>query len=676
MLRKSVTLLLVAMCTYALAMGQDKSPASFGKVSPKDFKTTRYELDTSAGAAIISDVGSSAFESGNEWFIQVYKRYKRVHILKKSGYDVANVTIHLYMDGNDEEKIASLKAVTYNLEDGKVVETKLENKAVFTDKIDKHNIIKKFTFPAVKEGSIIEYSYTINSEFPYRLRPWAFQDENFPVLWSEYEISLPEYYEYIFLSQGYNPFHIKDSENSRQTFNFRMNADGAYGSSSQRTESVSVTPGITRHRWVVKDVAPLKEENYVTTLDNHINFIEFQLSALRYPNEQVRPVMSTWAKLTEELTKDESFGGQLDKSNNFFSDKVGELIKGAASDKDKAVNIYDWVRDNFICTDYSAVYTDQTLKTTFTKKSGSVAEINLLLVAMLRQAKVQAVPVLLSTRSHGKMYPLYPIRSKMNYVVVNVKIDGEEYNMDATRPFLGFGKLHTSSYNGFARKVNETADMLTFDADSLKEMSVTGIFIAKDDAGKLTGHFQQQATYFESYELRAKVKEKGEEAYFKELSKGFLSDIELRNGKLEQLKDYTKPVVIEYDFTLPDNDEGGMIYLNPMFSQGLKANPFKSAERKYPVEMPYVPDINYTLSMQLPEGYTIEDIPKSTIVKYNDGEGIFQYIVGKQENMLQLRCRVKLGRAQYAPEEYEHLRTFFDMIVKKQAEQIVIKKKK
>ena len=108
----------------------------------------------------------------------------------------------------------------------------------------------------------------------------------------------------------------------------------------------------------MKDVAPLKEENYVTTLDNHINSIEFQLSALRYPNEPVKPVMSTWPTLTEELIKDESFGGQLDKNNNFLSDKVGELTKGAATDKDKAVNIYDWVRDNFICTDYSAVYTD------------------------------------------------------------------------------------------------------------------------------------------------------------------------------------------------------------------------------------------------------------------------------------------------------------------------------
>lgn len=675
MLRKSVTLLLGIMCTYALTMGQDKSPARFGKVSPEDFKTTRYELDTSAGAAIIADIGSSSFESGNEWFIQVFKHYKRVHILKKSGYDEANVSIYLYMEGTDEERVTNLKAVTYNLENGKVVETKLEAKAVFTDKLDKNNIIKKFTLPAVKEGSIIEYSYSISSEFPYRLRPWAFQDENFPVLWSEYEISLPEYYEYIFLSQGYNAFHIKDSENSRKTFNFRMSASGAYGGGSQRSEAVSVTPGITRHRWVIKDVAPLKEENYVTTLGNHISYIEFQLSALRYPESPVRPILSTWPKLTEELIKDENYGGQLSKNNNFLSDQVEELTKGTTSLKEKAVNIYNWVRDNFTCTDYSAFYADQTLKTTFTKKSGSVAEVNLLLVAMLRHAGLDATPVLLSSRSHGKAYPLYPIRSKFNYTIVNLKIDEQEYNMDATRPFLGFGKLHTSSYNGHARKINEAAEAMSFEADSLKEQNVTGIFVSSNGKGGLSGHFQQQATYFESYELRAKVKEKGEEAYFKEVAKGFLSDIELKNGKLDQLKDYTKPVIIDYDFTLNESDEGGMIYLNPMFSEALKANPFKSAVRKYPVEMPYVPDVNYTLSMQLPEGYTVEDMPKSAIVHYNDGEGIFQYIIGKQDNMLQLRCRVKLARALYAPEEYEHLRAFFDMIVKKQAEQIVIKKK-
>ena len=132
---------------------------------------------------------------------------------------------------------------------------------------------------------------------------------------------------------------------------------------------------------------------------------------------------------------------------------------------------------------------------------------------------------------------------------------------------------------------------------------------------------------------------------------------------------------MEYDFKLTASDEGGMLYLHPMFSESLRSNPFKSAVRTYPVEMPSVRDINYTLSFMVPDTYTIEEVPKSAIVKYNDGEGIFQYIVGQQGNLIQLRSRVRLSRALYAPEEYDSLRQFFDMVVKKQAEQIVLKKK-
>lgn len=216
---------------------------------------------------------------------------------------------------------------------------------------------------------------------------------------------------------------------------------------------------------------------------------------------------------------------------------------------------------------------------------------------------------------------------------------------------------------------------ISLEADSLKENRVTGIFIAPDDKGGLAGHFQQQATYFESYDLRAKVKEKGEENFFKDIAKGFTADIDLKNGKIEKLNEYAEPVILEYDFTLSSDDDNGMIYLHPMFSESIRSNPFKSAERRYPVEMPAVPDANFTLSIQLPDNYTVEEIPKSTIVRYNDGEGLFQFLVQHTDNIIQLRSRVKLSRAYYEPEEYNSLREFYDVIVKKHAEQIVLKKK-
>ncbi|MEI9910647.1 MAG: hypothetical protein WDO71_13805 [Bacteroidota bacterium] len=130
-------------------MPQEKSPVKFGKVSPEDFKTNVYSIDSSASAVIIADIGSTEMEGNRKaGFSLIFKNYRRVHILKKSGYDIGDVSIPIYTVGDAEEELVSLKAVTYNLENGKVVETKLETKsAVFKDKINKSIVVKKIHFP-------------------------------------------------------------------------------------------------------------------------------------------------------------------------------------------------------------------------------------------------------------------------------------------------------------------------------------------------------------------------------------------------------------------------------------------------------------------------------------------------------------------------------------------------
>ena len=158
---------IILLTFSSLLTAQTKTNSKFGAVSEKDFATKIYSIDSNANAVVIADIGSSSIEgNAKSWFSLVHKHYKRVHILNKNGYDIANVSIPIYVDGIDEEKLEKLKAVTYNLENGKVVETKLDVKEnVFKDKIDKNRSVKKFTFPNVKEGSIIEYEYTIVSDY-------------------------------------------------------------------------------------------------------------------------------------------------------------------------------------------------------------------------------------------------------------------------------------------------------------------------------------------------------------------------------------------------------------------------------------------------------------------------------------------------------------------------------
>ena len=206
----SLFLLLLTACTFHIS-AQDRSKTKFGKVTPEDFAPKAYSIDSGASAVIIADIGSTEMKGNQKGsFSLEFKNFRRAHILNKNGYDIANVEIGIYTDGRAEEDLSGLKAVTYNLENGKVVETKLDMKsAVFKDVINKNLVIKKFTFPNIKEGSIIEYQYTLNSDFIFNLQPWSFQGD-YPRLWSEYNVSVPEFYYYVTLAQGYQPFFVKE----------------------------------------------------------------------------------------------------------------------------------------------------------------------------------------------------------------------------------------------------------------------------------------------------------------------------------------------------------------------------------------------------------------------------------------------------------------------------------
>ncbi|HKB43797.1 MAG TPA: DUF3858 domain-containing protein, partial [Chitinophagaceae bacterium] len=146
--------------------------------------------------------------------------------------------------------------------------------------------------------------------------------------------------------------------------------------------------------------------------------------------------------------------------------------------------------------------------------------------------------------------------------------------------------------------------------------------------------------------------------------------------RIDSLDNLEESIGIAYNFKLNQEKED-IMYINPMFGEGYKKNPFKSAERFYPVEMPYTMDETYIFNMIIPEGYVLDELPQSIIIKLNEeGDGRFEYRISEAEGTISMRSRIELKRTYYAPDEYEMLREFFDLIVKKHNEQIVLKKKK
>jgi hypothetical protein len=679
-MRLKLFLPLLLPCLFFISVNgqdKDKSPVvKYGKISPSDFVITSPLIDTNANAVTLFDVGSSGFEGNTDgWFSIITKRHCRIKILNKNGFDAADIIIRLYKAdnvGGGEEKVTDLKGATYNLENGNIVTTKLESKSVFTETVDRYRTKKKFTFPELKEGSIIEFSYTISSDFLFTIQPWIFQNQ-YPCIWSEYETSIPDFFNYAIIPQGsLNYFLSKNEDGREEDFNIidRRQMGGTFGKSDRYT----IKGRLQNHKWIMKDIPGMKAESFTTTIKNYIARIEFQLSQYRFPNTLPKSIMSTWPVINAELLGHEHLGAPINRPNEWLNDEMKPIIEGAKNKSEVAYKIYEYVRDNFVTKSEGILLSEGTsLKDVFKKKNGCVADINLLLITMLRHEGIPAHPVILSTRENGITHPLYPLMDRFNYLICQAEINDRIVYLDATEPNLGFGMLPISCFNGSARVISKTPSEIILTSDSVRENKTTTIFITNDDKGKPIGSYTSTLGNYASLDLRNELAKTQKDVYFKTLAASYPSEIKVENLIIDSLKKYEAPVGISYDLKLNLGD-ADILYLNPMLNQGVKKNPFKSSQRLYPIEMPYVPNETFILNMEIPKGYKVEELPKSIRLRLNSEDGMFEYIISEQDHHIQLQCRLVLSKAYYQTEDYQTLRDFYTAVIKQESEQIVFKK--
>jgi hypothetical protein len=483
-----------------------QSAPKFGKVDDEEVKMTSYSKYPEASAVVLMDYGRTYFKySESTGFQMVFVHYKKTKILRKDAYKLGDVEIPLYYISADQrEKVSDLKGFTYNYQDGKVEKIKLEKDAIFDTKESKNWQYKKFAMPNVKEGSVIEYQYEIISDLFFNLPVWKFQDF-YPTVHSEFVTEIPEYFNYVSNSQSYMPFteHKKDEKTGSITFTFKERSEGNV--TRTNTEYHKLDYRVNINRWTMKDVPAFKNEKFITSYRDCINLIEFQLASIQYPQQPIKPVMDSWEKLVENLFKNESYGGYMDK-RSAIKDIVAKLVAEKPIAKDKMNAIYDYVKNNIKYNDDDGIYTELKMKDVLEKKTGGSAEINLLLIAMLKEAGLEAYPILLSTRNHGKINTNYPILSKFNYSIAYVTFDEEEYLLDATDPMRPINMLPSyalSEVGLLMTKEGKFGWVNLLNRYKSTEMIYTKLDLLPD--GTIKGEINQTLTGYAALDARKKI---------------------------------------------------------------------------------------------------------------------------------------------------------------------------
>lgn len=638
-----------------------KKEFKFGKIDPAEFQTKSFGKDTAAAAIKLFDVGDCYFEfNENSGFKYVYQRHIRYKILTKAGYDLANYKIGLFKsNGSAKEDLQNMEAATYNLVDGKIVTNKITKDAKFSEEFNKNYTYKKFTLPNVKEESIIEFKYTIKSDFIFNLRGWNFQDE-VPTLYTEYSVTIPQYLIYKRNFGGY----LTVNKNKHLEIN------------------TTYVPGLTSiasyDKYFLENVPALKDEPFITTLEDYVPSLEFELQGTNFPNETYKDFNSTWPKITRELVDDENFG-QFVNRNSYAKTILPNILKG---EKDTLICtrlIYDYVKNNIKWNDEVRKYATSTNpKVVFEKKTGSSADINLCLLNLLKEAHINAYPLLLSTRDNG-MHPGYPMISKFNSVVVNVVIGNKNMLLDAVDKDLPLGMVsyNNLSHEGLVIDLDNIAARWINTEPKMGNEKTLNYILNLDKEHKLSGKITQYSMGYAALNLRDKYKTTNNETEFIKDFKKEKIGLELSNYKITNTDNLDELLTESMDVVIEDNVEeaGNLVFFTPLLFEKTKENPFRHEERLFPVDFAHPIKENFRITLTFPEDYEIDKLPKSAIYKIPNNKGTFSISYLTEGKILLVKSLIDISQSYYTPEEYFDLKELFKAIVEKQAEQIVFKKK-
>ncbi|GAB2958061.1 hypothetical protein GCM10027048_26140 [Hymenobacter coalescens] len=403
--------LLGLAATAALGAAAQPEPVKFGKVDASSFDPKQYPSAADAPAVVLCDYGTSRVEGAQDGFQVVFDRVTRILVLTKAGYEQATVQIPLYHREGNEEKLSNLRACTYNLVGGKLEKQALDPKdpkAVFREKLDEHLNLRKFTLPGVREGSIIEYAYTIKSDFVFNLQDWSFQ-RDIPVEWSEYRAVLPSFYQYKQIPHGFWPYAVKDFNVVPYRTSYRASQQDHYGRNGDEKVSTLSTKAVSC-RWAMQHVPAFRDEPFMTAARDYLAGIDFELDVIQFDVARPHQVTSTWEKISEEMLKDEQFGQWLEHRTPLTA--AAEALTTSHPDPAaRAAAALALVQQAVRYNGEERRYAVSPVRRVVEQQRGSSAELNLLLIRTLCDAGLKAAPVLVSTRAHGQVQTEVPLLS-------------------------------------------------------------------------------------------------------------------------------------------------------------------------------------------------------------------------------------------------------------------------
>ncbi|HZY37920.1 MAG TPA: DUF3857 domain-containing protein [Mucilaginibacter sp.] len=660
------TLLTFAVIILLLHIGYAQD-FPYGQISTEDLKMTKYVKDTSAHAVVLREYGRSQIAVANDDEIKLrFEYHVKIKIFDNKGFDDATKEIEIrnFSDNSQQDEVEKITGTTYFVDGtGAIGKTDFDPSKVYKTRNYKEKSTLKFTMPALTPGCIIEYKYTLVRPIGLCLdhfQPWEFQ-RDIPKVYSQYEALIPGHFTYNATLHGY----LKLTETTADV------AHGCFSASGSSSDCSDIKYGMS-------DVPAFVDEEYMTSEKNYLSSISFDLVEFTNPyNGSKIKGTKEWKDIDYNLKTEYSFGSQL-KKQDVFKDRIVPVIAGKNDDLEKAKAVYAYIQQSFKWNNYIGIYSYDGVKKAYESHSGSIADINLALIDALKSAGINTEALLVSTRDNGFVSDLYPAINQFNYLIAKANIGDKSYFLDASDRTLPFGMLPFHCLNGKGRAFSMDKPSYWVDINpTQKRMSTSTMELTLTEDGKLKGTVIYYSVGYEAYETREAIKKfTAQDEYIADFGSKF-PKIKILKAEISNLDSLDKPLVETYQVEINASDKtgSGNYSFNPFFMSKITTNPFKLAERTYPVDMGVLDDYRTILNVHLPAGYTVDSPPQNIVAGLPNGGGRFLTDFHADDNSFTFSHVIQLYKPVFEPAEYPYLKDFYNKIILSEKAEMIFKKK-
>ena len=488
----------------------------------------------------------------------------------------------------------------------------------------------------------------------------------------EYQVTLEDKLENVtgnktWISGGYN---FQSTEVTLETtFALRLPQEYAI---QWKVDNFDIEPDISYHEneivqyvWRHGEVPALKIEERMP----HINDIAMRL---RYSSIESWDDVYRWYK---DLAKGRYVSDQR------LQGTVEKLTEGLKTDTEIIRAIYQFVAEKirYVSIELGqSAYQPSPATEVLLKQYGDCKDKTTLLISMLDLVGIKAYPVMVSTLPYERVNKTLPSLSQFNHMIAAVPIGKEKYIwMDATSDTCSYGDLPYKNQGRIGFLIGDTSgtfvDIPIFPAKSNQLVSNTELWLNLDGGarGEIHIHMTGQYNLNARWTYKQIPPAQWQRTFATELSTLF-PNIVIDDATIADLYDPDLPLKISVDF----HTKKYVMTLNqqqllpmPIDEFADYAEIFAAAERIYPLDLNYPMEIEKTVQIHMPPGWSAvlpDDIQKNT--RFASLERQYK----QHEDLVLYRLIFTLKERTIPVEDYAEAKEFFSLLASEDGSRLLL----